>query len=82
MGGDLPWEAEAKYRAWSPLAHLARVKTPTMVIAGETDSRTPVSEALQAHTALKLAGVETAFVRGPGVSHRSGVCRPSISPVR
>ncbi len=77
MGGDLPWEDEAKYRARSPLAHLARAKTPTMVIAGETDSRTPASEALQAYTALKLAGVETAFVRGPGVSHSSGVYRPS-----
>ncbi len=77
MGGDLPWEADRKYRDRSPLTHLARAKTPTMVIAGETDSRTPASEALQAYTALKLAGVEAAYVRGPAVSHSSGVYRPS-----
>ena len=48
-----------------------------MVIAGEADSRTPASEALQAFTALKLAGVEAALVRGPGVTHSSAVYRPS-----
>ncbi len=77
MGGDLPWEAPGKYRDRSPLAHLPRATTPTMVIAGEADSRTPASEALQAFTALKLAGVETALVRGPNVTHSSAVYRPS-----
>ena len=77
MGGDLPWEAPEKYQARSPLAYLPRATTPTMVIAGEADSRTPASEALQAYTALKLAGVEAALVRGPGVTHSSAVYRPS-----
>ena len=77
MGGDLPWEAVDKYRARSPLAHLHRATTPTMIIAGESDSRTPASEALQAYTALKLTGVPTAYVRGPQVSHSSAVYRPS-----
>ena len=74
---DLPWDAPAKYRDRSPLAHLPRATTPTMVMAGEADSRTPASEALQAFTALKLAGVETALVRGPNVTHSSAVYRPS-----
>ncbi len=77
MGGDMPWEAAEKYRARSPLTHLHRATTPTMVMAGETDSRTPASEALQAYTALKLAGVATAYARGPDVSHSSAVYRPS-----
>jgi len=77
MGGELPWQAEAKYRHRSPLSHLARATTPTMIIAGETDSRTPASEALQAYSALKLAGVETVYVRGPAVTHSSAVYRPS-----
>jgi acylaminoacyl-peptidase len=77
LGGVLPWEAPEKLRDRSPLAHAGAARTPTMFIAGEADSRTPLSEAQQMYAALKLAGVEVALVRGPGVSHSSGVLRPS-----
>ena len=77
MGGDLPWDNPEKYRRRSPLTYLHRAHTPTMVMTGLTDARTPSSEAFQAYTALKLAGVEAALVRGPEVSHSSGVYRPS-----
>ena len=45
------------------------VKTPTMVLTGEEDYRTPISESEQYYTALKLLKVETVLVRVPGEPH-------------
>ena len=78
MGDDLPWENPAKYRARSPLSKVGRIRTPTLLMAGEADSRTPPTEALQMYSAMKLAGVETALLRFPATSHSSGVMRPSL----
>ena len=78
MGGELPWENPGKYRARSPLSFAHMAKTPTMLMAGEADSRTPPTEALQMYAAFKLAGVETALVRFPNTSHSSWVMRPSL----
>jgi dipeptidyl aminopeptidase/acylaminoacyl peptidase len=77
MGNQLPWENPDKYRTRSPLAHLHKARTPTMLVAGEADSRTPADEAIQAYTALKLLGIETALVRFPGATHSSWAMRPS-----
>ena len=77
MGHDKPWENVAKYRERSPLSYAQYARTPTLMMAGEADSRTPPAEAIQMYAALKLAGVETALLRMPGVSHGTGVMRPS-----
>ena len=53
----------------SPLSVVANVKTPTMVITGEEDYRTPISESEQYYRALKLLKVESVLVRVPGESH-------------
>ncbi|MCL6482355.1 MAG: prolyl oligopeptidase family serine peptidase, partial [Firmicutes bacterium] len=45
------------------------VKTPTMVLTGEEDWRTPMSESEQYYTALKLLGVPAVLVRVPGEPH-------------
>ena len=45
------------------------VKTPTMVITGEEDFRTPMSESEQYYAALKILGVESVLVRVPGEPH-------------
>jgi dipeptidyl aminopeptidase/acylaminoacyl peptidase len=45
------------------------VKTPTMVLTGEEDYRTPMSESEQYYQALKLLGVDTKLVRVPGEPH-------------
>jgi dipeptidyl aminopeptidase/acylaminoacyl peptidase len=78
LGDTLPWQDPAKYRARSPLAHVEAITTPTLLLSGEADSRTPPTEALQMYLALKLRGVETALLRFPGTSHSSGVMRPSL----
>jgi acetyl esterase/lipase len=52
--------------ARSPLSLVGNVKTPTLVVVGSQDYRTPVSEAEQYYTALQLRGVPTALVKVPG----------------
>jgi acylaminoacyl-peptidase len=64
-----PWDHEAHYMKRSPLSLVGNVKTPTMVITGESDHRTPISESEQYYQALKLRRVDAALVRVPGASH-------------
>jgi len=73
----LPWEDLDTYWKHSPLAYAAHVTTPTMLMTGEVDYRTPSSEAEQFYEALKLRKVDTALVRVPGASHDISA-RPSL----
>ena len=45
------------------------MNTPTMVMTGEDDRRTPISESEQLYQALKLRKIPAAFVRIPNASH-------------
>ena len=65
--------------ARSPLSLVGNVQTPTLVVVGSEDYRTPVSEAEQYYTALQLRGVPTALVKVPGASHGGIAARPSQS---
>jgi acylaminoacyl-peptidase len=71
-----PWKHAEHYRKRSPLSLVGAVKTPTMLITGEEDHRTPISEAEQYYKALKLRKVDAALVRVPGASHNVSA-RPS-----
>ncbi|HJT98893.1 MAG TPA: S9 family peptidase, partial [Rhodanobacteraceae bacterium] len=64
-----PWEQQANYMQRSPITYVGHVKTPTMMITGEDDHRTPSSEAEQFYQALKLRKIDTALLRIPGASH-------------
>ena len=66
---DLPWNDFDQYWKRSPLALVGNVKTPTMVLTGELDVRTPMSESEQYYGALRLEGVESSFVRIQGAYH-------------
>ncbi|MFV3127086.1 S9 family peptidase [Niveispirillum sp. KHB5.9] len=72
----MPWEDREIFWRLSPLSRVGQVKTPTMLMVGDDDWRTPPAEAEQFYTALKLRGVETALVRIPGSGHNIGV-RPT-----
>lgn len=65
----VPWEHQEHYMKYSPISYVGNVKTPTMLLTGEADYRTPISETEQYYQALKLAGVETAMVRIPDAPH-------------
>lgn len=64
-----PWDHAEHYMARSPIHYVGNVKTPTMLITGEVDYRTPMSETEQFYGALKIQGVETAMVRVPDAGH-------------
>ncbi|MGB5822276.1 MAG: S9 family peptidase [Saonia sp.] len=64
-----PWEDASNYMERSPLSYVGNVTTPTMLLTGENDYRTPIAESEQFYAALKLQKVETAMVRIPGASH-------------
>lgn len=75
--GKMPWEDVEYYHKRSPISLVGNVKTPTMLLTGEQDFRTPISESEQYYAALKLQGIETAMVRIPNASHGL-VNRPSM----
>ena len=64
-----PWEHVDHYWERSPLSLMGNVTTPTMLITGENDRRTPISETEQFYQALRLRGVDSAMVRLPDTSH-------------
>lgn len=64
-----PWENVEHYWERSPLSLVGNVQTPTVLITGESDRRTPISESEQFYQALKLRRVDTALVRIPGSPH-------------
>ena len=80
--GALPWENQAAYWGRSPLSLMGNVKTPTLVVVGSDDYRTPVSESEQLYAALKLEGVPTALVKVPEASHGGLAGRPSQSAAK
>jgi dipeptidyl aminopeptidase/acylaminoacyl peptidase len=65
----LPWDHLEHYMKRSPISYVGNVKTPTMLLTGEIDYRTPMSESEQYYAGLKLSGVETAMVRIPEAGH-------------
>jgi dipeptidyl aminopeptidase/acylaminoacyl peptidase len=71
-----PWENAEHYKKRSPLDLVGKVTTPAMLMTGEEDHRTPISEAEQYYKALKLRKVDAALVRVPGASHNVAA-RPS-----
>lgn len=70
-----PWEDPMQYAVRSPLHYVANVKTPTMVMTGEADLRTPMTQSEEYYRALKMLKKETLLVRMPDEFH--GWRRPS-----
>ncbi len=64
-----PWENMEAYWKFSPISLVGNIETPTLVMVGSSDMRTPLSEAKQLYHALKLRKIETALVEVPGAFH-------------
>jgi dipeptidyl aminopeptidase/acylaminoacyl peptidase len=77
-----PWEDYEPYWRRSPLSLVGSVKTPTLVVVGDQDFRTPLSDSEQYYQALQLQGVPTALVKVPGASHGGLTARPSQSAAK
>lgn len=67
--GGTPWEQAERFAAMSPLSHVDRVATPTLILHGRDDLTCPVGQALQWHTPLRERGVPTELVLYPDASH-------------
>jgi dipeptidyl aminopeptidase/acylaminoacyl peptidase len=78
----LPWQDPQSYWQRSPLSLVGNVKTPTLVLVGDQDFRTPLSDSEQYYQALQLAGVPTGLVKVPGASHGGLTARPSQSAAK
>ncbi len=70
----MPWEHSEHLWKHSPLSLVGNVTTPTMLLTGEQDYRTPMSETEQYYQALRLQKVESALVKikkaGHGIAAR------------
>lgn len=72
----MPWDDPQHYEKRSLLSVVKNVKTPTMVLTGEADYRTPMSDSEQYYQALRMLDVESVLVRVPDEPHGISV-RPS-----
>ena len=64
-----PWENFDEYWKFSPISLVGNIETPTMVMVGTYDLRTPPSEAKQLYHALKIRKIETVYVEVPEAYH-------------
>lgn len=64
-----PWEYPDQYAKRSVISLVKNVKTPTMLMTGESDFRTPISQAEEYYEALKLLEVPSVLVRVPDEPH-------------
>ncbi|MEW5981718.1 MAG: S9 family peptidase [Acidobacteriota bacterium] len=70
-----PWEDPMEYAVRSPLHYVGHVTTPTMVMTGEADLRTPMRQSEEYYRALRMLKKDTLLVRMPDEYH--GWRRPS-----
>jgi dipeptidyl aminopeptidase/acylaminoacyl peptidase len=66
---SMPWEDPVEYAERSPLHYVGNVTTPTMLLSGDIDLRTPIGQAEEFYRALKVLGQETMHVKIPDEYH-------------
>ncbi|OSZ67017.1 hypothetical protein CAP39_11200 [Sphingomonas sp. IBVSS1] len=73
--GGTPWENRDLYWRRSTFSLVGKVSTPTLLITGEADYRTPIAQTEAYYQALKIRGIPAMMVRLPEANH--GMGRPS-----
>jgi dipeptidyl aminopeptidase/acylaminoacyl peptidase len=69
-----PWEVSSAMRRHSPLSHVARVQTPTLILHARDDRRCPLPMGRAFYQALLARKVATQMVIYPGEGH--GIRQP------
>jgi dipeptidyl aminopeptidase/acylaminoacyl peptidase len=70
---DAPfWEKPDQWLKQSPLMYVGHVTTPTLIMTGELDRRTPIPQSEEDYAALKMRGVPTTLLRFEGEYHGTG----------
>lgn len=77
-----PWDATELYWDRSPMKYVNNVKTPTMILHGQADTRVPIAQAQEFYTALKERKVPVEFVVYPREGHGFTEPRHQMDRVR
>jgi len=77
-----PWEATDLYWDRSPMKYVRNVKTPTMIMHGQADTRVPIAQAQEFYMALKEMNVPVEFVVYPRENHGFTEPRHQMDRVR
>jgi len=73
QGNEPPWDDPERYARRSPLTYVKDIRTPLLIVHGESDLRCNIVESEQLFVALKKLGREVVFVRVPDAGHGFGV---------
>jgi dipeptidyl aminopeptidase/acylaminoacyl peptidase len=68
----LPWEDPSEHLRRSPLMYVGNVRTPTQLMTGVNDLRTPMGQTEEFYEALKVQKVPTRMVRFNNEWHGTG----------
>ena len=77
-----PWEAQELYWDRSPMKYVGNVKTPTMIMHGQIDTRVPIAQAQEFYQALVERKVPVEFVVYPRENHGFTEPRHNLDRVR
>jgi len=77
-----PWDATDLYWDRSPMKYVKNVKTPTMIMHGQVDTRVPIAQAQEFYMALKEMKVPVEFVVYPRENHGFTEPRHQMDRVR
>jgi dipeptidyl aminopeptidase/acylaminoacyl peptidase len=68
-GGKAYFEDPAAFERWNPVHHVARWKTPMLVITGEKDFRIPYTQGIASFTALQRREIPSKLLVFPDENH-------------
>ncbi|MGC1486144.1 MAG: S9 family peptidase [Candidatus Acidiferrum sp.] len=69
-----PWDDPEIYKKTSPIAYIAKARTPTLIQQGENDRRVPIANGYELRQALEDHGVPVKMVVYKGFGH--GITKP------
>jgi dipeptidyl aminopeptidase/acylaminoacyl peptidase len=69
---EFPWDDPSEHLERSPLMHVGNVTTPTMLMTGVNDLRTPMSQTVEYYQALKMRKVPTRLIQMADEWHGTG----------
>ncbi|HSR52603.1 MAG TPA: S9 family peptidase [Acidobacteriota bacterium] len=72
--GDDPWDDPEVYRKTSPMTHIKKARTPTLIQHGEFDRRVPTPNAYKLYRGLQDQGVPSKLIIYKGFGH--GISKP------
>ncbi|HKV23900.1 MAG TPA: S9 family peptidase [Candidatus Acidoferrum sp.] len=69
LGMKSPWDNFQEYWDHSPMKYVSNVKTPTMILHGQADTRVPIAQSEEFYRALYERHVPVEFVTYPRENH-------------